>query len=476
MRASFLPGAYMHLSFSRPYARVHSPQRPLLVSSLPSHKGVYLSTTTPNAPPLSLPPSPLLSVAASAPVSAEAYAFDLKSFYKLINMEVFSTCFDTPARMAQLPPSSPHLLVATAPPPRSSPSGDAYCTPTFSLTSLPSFASGRARRSPLPFPQAATMLTKTRTESRDNIVCLGFLWDVAERCVSLPEEKHLKHLAHVRRMLIGMWRKVHSPSLTPHLQEIRGSICHLSSLPLGPRNDLVRSFAFVSYVPASIPTTIGAVPPASRPALHPLLLLHSSALAPSCHIGRYALPPSPLSLVLSSTLGACVLLRPLVRARRHRAHCRPQRRIRPPDSEPLSLTAPMPLQLPAPTPFVLGHISLSSWAPVPLASLADVRKASAFNFVDAPSCGLSAPRILDCDHLAWRFELPAELDGVRPCRPRKNLVSAPLLIPASIPVNSNALSLPHISPFPPPCLSGLLPSLRPFERPPLQPPSSSAAP
>ncbi|KAJ7759326.1 hypothetical protein DFH07DRAFT_957942 [Mycena maculata] len=278
MHASFLPGAYMRLSFSRPYARVHSPQRPLLVSSLPSHNGVYLSTTTPNAPPLSLPPSPLLSVAASAPVGAEAYAFDLKSFYKLINMEVFSTCFDTPARMAQLPPSSPHLLVATAPPPRSSPSGDAYCTPTFSLTSLPSFASGRARRSPLPFPQAATMLTKTRTESRDNIICLGFLWDVAERCVSLPEEKHLKHLAHVRRMLIGMWRKVHSPSLTPHLQEIRGSICHLcffKGYNLACRrlsNDARRTFAIVASWLITLSSSM-CPQPSTSPML-PLAALH----------------------------------------------------------------------------------------------------------------------------------------------------------------------------------------------------------
>jgi hypothetical protein len=66
---------------------------------------------------------------------------------------------------------------------------------------------------------------KTGLEFLDIIIYLGFYWDMVLRRVSLPDDKRLRYLAHIRRMIEDI-RRSRTFSLLD-VQELHGTLCHL---------------------------------------------------------------------------------------------------------------------------------------------------------------------------------------------------------------------------------------------------------
>jgi hypothetical protein len=67
--------------------------------------------------------------------------------------------------------------------------------------------------------------TKTGSNFANWVVFLGLDWNFPESCVSLPTNKHLKHLAPVQSMKAGI--ESHQSFILLDLQELHGALCYI---------------------------------------------------------------------------------------------------------------------------------------------------------------------------------------------------------------------------------------------------------
>src|SRR6266567_547053 len=76
-------------------------------------------------------------------------------------------------------------------------------------------------------------------------VFIGFLWDIPQRLVSLPEVKHLKFRERVRRFLNDFCDS-HHPCHLLDIQKIHGSLCHVAFVYTDGRSRLSSLSNFAS--------------------------------------------------------------------------------------------------------------------------------------------------------------------------------------------------------------------------------------
>ncbi|KAJ7730994.1 hypothetical protein DFH07DRAFT_968943 [Mycena maculata] len=336
----------------------------------------------------------LPSHAATAPVGAHICAFDLKSFYKLINKEDSPARFDMPARMPQLflcrllsslfspnrrppvssfpactrvrllailrlcgdmtparstvepssclslhasgLPPSPHLLTATAPPPPSAPPlGDV--PPFTSPGALPDIFDCHSLP---PLPHVGALSTAMfvsralRPPLSSPLGRLGTLFSAGDALCAPSSFPHLPTLFLLSRATYTAHRCVH----------FRPQICFSVSFPVGahPR------FSFPSFICTRIRMLACSVvepslPPLTSRSWRHILLCRRHAL-------RAVFLPSPPYLFTWSTFGPGLPLRS--------------------DTLPRTFVSPFPASLAS------ARISSSSQAPDPCVSLGDIRKAA----------------------------------------------------------------------------------------------------